>query len=187
LKGFKSSNYEGGVRTPFIVSWPAKFKGGRTVDTPVISLDILPTALDALGVAAPTKNPLDGKSLLPLLTGQTTRHHDVLYWSTGGEGEWSVRQGDWKLHGLKDQVELINLASDPGETTNLAAQHPDKVKELTALYARWLEPMPDHITGGSKDWKASRPAAELDNGRKQERTLRKKERTQQKAASPQVN
>ena len=73
LRGFKGSLYEGGVRTPWVVSWPARFKGGRTLYTPVISLDILPTVLDALGLQAPEETPFDGKSLLPLLGGQSTR------------------------------------------------------------------------------------------------------------------
>jgi arylsulfatase A-like enzyme len=93
LKGFKSSNYEGGIRTPFIVSWPARFKGGRTLDTPVISIDILPTVLDALGVPTPTKNPFDGKSLLPLLAGKTTKHHDALFWSTVSFRQACVKGG----------------------------------------------------------------------------------------------
>jgi len=61
LRGAKQQNYEGGIRTPFIVSWPAAFKGGRTIATPVTSLDILPTALEAARVALPTDKPLDGK------------------------------------------------------------------------------------------------------------------------------
>ena len=150
LKGFKASNYEGGLRTPFVASWPARFTGGKIIDTPVISLDILPTALDALGVPTPAAAPFDGKSLLPLLAGKTSQHHDALFWSSGGEGEWSVRQGDWKLHAIQDQLELINLAEDPGETTNLAAKHPEKVDQLTALYDQWLEPMADGVTSGPK-------------------------------------
>jgi arylsulfatase A-like enzyme len=151
LRGFKGSYYEGGIRTPFVVSWPAKFKGGRTLATPIISLDILPTVLDACGVAAPAKHPFDGKSLLPLLTGKTTKHHDALYWSSGGTiGEWAVHQGDWKLRTLKDQQQLFNLASDPSEKTNLKAKHPDRVKVLTALYNVWLEAMAQPLSGGPK-------------------------------------
>ncbi|MEE3220935.1 MAG: sulfatase-like hydrolase/transferase, partial [Planctomycetota bacterium] len=80
LRGFKGSLDEGGIRTPFIVNWPAKFSGKRSIDTPVISLDILPTTLDAIG-KLPAGNDFDGKSLLPLLTGKSRKHHDTLYWS----------------------------------------------------------------------------------------------------------
>jgi arylsulfatase A-like enzyme len=83
LRGFKGSLDEGGIRTPFIVSWPKQFRGGRTIDVPVISLDILPTAFDACG-KLPAQNDFDGKTLLPLLTGETTAHHGTLYWSQGG-------------------------------------------------------------------------------------------------------
>jgi len=64
LRGWKGSNWEGGIRTPFIVSWPARFKGGRALNMPVISLDVLPTVLDGIGVSGPTATPFDGKSLL---------------------------------------------------------------------------------------------------------------------------
>jgi arylsulfatase A-like enzyme len=162
LRGFKASNYEGGIRTPFVVSWPAVFKGGRTIDTPIISLDILPTALEAAGVPVPQNPPLDGKSLLPLLTGKTTQHHVALYWSNGGEiGDWAVRTGDWKLHGIRDQLELINLAADPAEKKNLAAEQPERVKELTRLFGAWLDSMAPPMTKGvSKQWQ-SEPIATL--------------------------
>ncbi|MCP4452130.1 MAG: sulfatase-like hydrolase/transferase, partial [Planctomycetes bacterium] len=147
LRGFKGSLYEGGIRTPFIVSWPAKFSGERTVDAPVISLDILPTVLDALKVKPPKKPPFDGKSLLPLLTGQSKTHHDTLYWCKEG-GERAIRDGDWKLHTVKDQTELFNLGDDPSELTNLAASQPQRVEALTRAFNTWLKPMADPITGG---------------------------------------
>ncbi len=150
LRGFKGSLYEGGVRTPFIVSWPAKFAGNRTVDSPVISLDILPTVLDALGVQSPAKTSFDGKSLMPLLTGKSKTHHDTLYWCKGKDDEWAVRRGDWKLHGLKGQMELFNLKEDPSEKTNLANKQSEKVKTLNSAYDVWIAQMADPITGGDK-------------------------------------
>ncbi len=149
LRGFKGSLDEGGIRTPFIVSWPDKFQGGRTVDTPVISFDILPTVLDALG-AMPTKNDFAGKSFLPLLTGESKQHHDTLFWSKGPDDEWAVRRGQWKLHWNKGKLELVNLADDPSETRNLAGDNAEKVKELREAYDKWIVTMADPITGGSK-------------------------------------
>jgi len=178
LRGFKASNYEGGIRTPFVVSWPAAFKGGRTIDTPVISLDVLPTALEAAGVSSPQNPPLDGKSLLPLLTGKSAHHHEALYWSSGGgTGDWAIRKGDWKLHGLRDQIELINLAADPSEKKNLSAEQPERVKELTALFDSWLDSMAPPMTSGvSKKWgAANNQAGELDE-RAKKRQQRKQER-----------
>lgn len=173
LRGAKSTLFEGGIRTPFIVSWPAHFKGGRTIDAPVISLDILPTVLDALGQQPPAGTTFDGKSLLPLLTGKTEKHHETLYWSTGALGEWAVRRGDWKLHFTRGSEELANLRQDPSEKNNLAAQHPEKVKELKDLYERWLEPMAEPITGGSKRWTGAAADAE--------RKAQKKDRAEKKA------
>jgi len=142
LRGFKGSLYEGGVRTPWVVSWPAKFKGGRKIDTPVISIDILPTTLEALGVKPPADPAFDGKSLLPLLTGDSTRHHENLFFNSGEpKGEWAVRQGDWKAHGFKEKCELYNLAEDPSESKDLAATNPEKARELSKLHTTWLKEM----------------------------------------------
>ena len=160
LRGFKGSLDEGGIRTPFIVSWPAKFKGGRTVDTPVISFDILPTALDALGTLS-AENEFDGKSLLPLLTGKTKTHHEALYWSKGKADEWAVRRGDWKLHSAKGNFELINLAEDPSEQKNVADDHAEKVEELKDAFHRWIAPMAEPITGAGKRTKTARPSGSV--------------------------
>lgn len=156
LRGFKQQHYEGGVRTPFIVSWPARFKGGRTIDTPVVSLDILPTALAAAGVAAPADRPFDGKSLLELLAGETRPHHETLFWSEGGHtGEWAVRSGNWKLVVAKEQKELFDLAADPAETKNIAGQNAGKTTELTRLYDAWLDQMAEPMDPVGKRWKAT--------------------------------
>lgn len=155
LRGFKGGLYEGGIRTPFIVSWPDKFKGNRTIDTPVISIDILPTVLEAISVKSPAQPAFDGKSILPLLSGQTDTHHETLYWSLGNEGEWSVRRGDWKLHFIKGKKELFDLAKDPSENTDTASEHPEVVKQLSDAYDSWIAEMADPITGGSKLWSAS--------------------------------
>ncbi|MBL9188889.1 MAG: sulfatase-like hydrolase/transferase [Opitutaceae bacterium] len=151
LRGAKQQNYEGGIRTPFIASWPAGFKGGRTIDTPIVALDILPTALDAAGLAP--DRPLDGRSLLPLLTGKADRHTDTFFWSEGGEaGGFAVRSGDWKLVQQRGErkVELFDLAKDPAEKNDLAGTHPDRLAELTRLYDAWLDQMAEPLSGAPK-------------------------------------
>jgi arylsulfatase A-like enzyme len=180
LRGFKGSLEEGGIRTPFIVSWPARFKGGRTVETPVISMDILPTALDAIG-KLPADNDFDGKSLLGLLTGKTTTHHDTLYWSKGGDGEWAVRRGDWKLRAVKERMELFDLAKDPSEKTNLTGKHPNTVKKLCDAYEAWIAPMADPITGGSKRWQAA-PATKDLTDRDKKREAKRRENQKRREA-----
>ena len=171
LRGWKQENYEGGIRTPFAVSWPARFKGGRAIATPVISLDILPTALAAAAVALPTERPLDGKSLLPLLTWETRSHHENLFWSEGGSsGEWAVRSGDWKLVAAKEKRELFNLATDPAEAKNLATTSPEKIAALTKLYDTWLDQMAEPMDGVGKRWNANaEPKAKQKKNKKAEK------------------
>jgi arylsulfatase A-like enzyme len=178
LRGFKGSLYEGGIRTPFIVSWPSRFSGGRSIITPVISLDILPTVLDAVGASPRTENSFDGKSLLPLLTGRNTTHHDTLYWSEGGDsGEWAVRGDDWKLHTVKEQQQLFNLADDPEENVDLAAKHPEQIKALNNAFDKWIDQMVDPITGGSKQW-GDRHEEQLTDRQKERRGKRMQQRRQ---------
>ena len=129
LRGFKQQNYEGGIRTPFIVSWPAQLKGGTTCDVPVFSLDLLPTALAAAGIEAPQGSdakPFDGKNLLPALKGEVASLRESFFWSEGGSsGEWAVRSGNWKLVATPLRSELFDLAADPAEKTDLAAVQPE--------------------------------------------------------------
>lgn len=151
LRGFKQEDYEGGIRVPFIVSWPAKLKAG-TCNVPVWSTDILPTVLAATGIdPLPGSKPLDGKDMLPVITGKATQLHDTLYWSAGGEGKWAVRSGDWKLVFVKGKMELFNLAKDAAETTDLSKDHPETVQALTKLYDTWLADMAEPAKG-SKHW-----------------------------------
>ena len=174
LRGFKGSLYEGGIRTPFIVSWPKRFAGGRTINTPVVSLDILPTALDALGIKSLSEHRFDGKSLLPLLTGDSLTHHDTLYWSEGGKsGEWAVRRGDWKLHADKQNLALFDVAKDPSEKHDLAAEQADVVKELSGVFDAWIGQMADPITGDDKRWSQKAPAEVSD---REKRRLEKRQK-----------
>ncbi len=153
LRDFKQTNWEGGIRTPFVVSWPAQYEGGRVIETPVISLDILPTVLDAVGVEEPGDKPFDGKSILPLLAGDPGTHHKMLFWSEGGEeGEWAVRYGKWKLVAVKDDLELFDLDADISETTNLAASYPDTMEMMIIAFEEWLDEMAEPKEISSKRW-----------------------------------
>jgi arylsulfatase A-like enzyme len=140
-------------RATLIVSWPRGIRGGRTVNAPVISLDILPTALDALDVPLPDGTLLDGKCLLPLLDGRAETVHENLFWSSGGaDGEWAVRSGDWKLVGIRERRLLFDLAADASERVDLATRRPEIVAELTRLYDRWLDRMAEPLHGEGKRW-----------------------------------
>lgn len=138
LRGYKRDVYEGGIRVPFIVSWPGVVKQGQT-DFMCSFWDMLPTFAQLTGVEV--RDRVDGISLMPLLTGKgKQKEHDHFYFEfQEGGGRQAVRKGDWKLVRLRvrkgeDSVlELYNLAADPSEIHDLSGVRPDKVKELYAL------------------------------------------------------
>ncbi|MEO0871184.1 MAG: sulfatase [Pseudomonadota bacterium] len=135
FRGWKITLFEGGIRVPMFVKWPARIAPGTVVDTPVAHIDLLPTLAAAAGASVPTDRVIDGRNILPAALGEGTieRPDDAIYWQTG---EYQVvRAGDWKLQrdGRQDKMWLFDLASDPTEQTNLAGQQPEKVAELAAL------------------------------------------------------
>ncbi len=185
LRGFKGSLDEGGIRTPFIVSWPAKFSGGRTVEAPVISLDILPTSLDALDQLSPAQE-FDGKSLLPLLAEKSSTHHETLYWCKGA-GEWAVRRGDWKLRSVKGKTELFNIAVDPSEKRNVARKNSERAQELESAYDNWIAQMPQPTADGKKAKtrnQVTRKAGEKKKSKRKKREERTDEETVECALLP---
>lgn len=172
LRGFKQQVYEGGHRTPFVVSWPDRFKGGRVIDTPIISLDVLPTVLDAVGELKPD-NVFDGKSLLPLIEDKAKTHHANLFWSEGGStGEWAVRSGDFKLVAIKEKRELYNLADDPGESKDIIERNIDRAIEIEKLYDRWLDQMAPPASGHPKRFGAKPVDRDKPKKRVERKTLR---------------
>ncbi len=137
LRGAKGSIFEGGVRVPFLISWPGRLPRGKDFDHPVSSLDILPTALARAGVKAPEST--DGVDLAPFLQGQKMgAPHARLFWRTGGGKTWAVREGNWKLASPEaGKVMLFELHKDIGESADLAQQHPDVVARLREAYEAW--------------------------------------------------
>jgi uncharacterized sulfatase len=115
---------------------------------PIWSLDILPTVLAVAGLPLPREKPLDGKNILPALTGEVDRIHDHLFWTKGGSS--AVRSGRWKLVTIKGQRELFDLDTDPGEFNDLADENPRKVAELSALYEAWFDEMAKPVSGQPK-------------------------------------
>lgn len=150
LRGFKAQTWEGGVRVPFIVQWRGIVPEGKVYADPVIQLDVLPTALAAAGSEVKPEWKLDGVNLLPYLQGKKKTPHEALFWRFGAQ--MAVRMGDWKLvkapgsgaefaerrgAAIASGAHLYNLAKDAGEQTNLAAHEPEKVKQLSTVWAKW--------------------------------------------------
>ena len=151
LRGSKRTTWEGGIRVPFMLRWTGRLPGGHVDKRPIIQLDVLPTALAAAGIDAGKSNRLDGVDLLPFLTGAGKGlPHETLYWRMGGM--MATRHGDWKLVKTREGAfvdadpaalssltgaELYNLADDIGESKNLAAARPEKVKELGDRWQLW--------------------------------------------------
>jgi arylsulfatase A-like enzyme len=146
LRGSKRTTLEGGIRVPFLVSWKNHIRPG-VFDRPVIQLDLTATALELAGARAEN---LDGVNLLPFLSGEKTgAPHDALFWRFGEQ--MAIRVGDYKLVRYDRNVEtrtgapgqpvagprLYNLARDIGETNDLCAALPDKVKELQGKWDAW--------------------------------------------------
>ena len=145
LRAGKGSAYEGGIRVPFIVSWPEVTKPGSTSDVPVITPDIPATILDLTRAGIEPGQPIDGRSLAPLLRGDTLAR-EALYWHYphyhpgGAIPHSAIRAGNWRLvHFYEDdRDELYDLAADPGETTDVATERPEKTADLRRRLDTWL-------------------------------------------------
>jgi arylsulfatase A-like enzyme len=137
--------HEGGISSPLIVHWPAGIQArGELRNSPAHVIDIVPTILDLVGIEKPTEwngetiPPAPGRSLRPAFASDVTINRDFLWWLH--EENRAIRAGDWKLVAAKgDPWELYDLTSDRAESHNLASQHPEKAKELEALWNRQLE------------------------------------------------
>ncbi len=148
-RGVKGDLLEGGIRVPFLVQWKGHIPAGRTLDHPVISMDILPTALAVSGIKpgqyARKRASLDGVNLLPYLKGESQDPpHETLFWrfrfppAQPALHRWAIRQGDWKLvKNGREPLSLYNLANDIGETKNLGTKHPERVEALRAAWEKW--------------------------------------------------
>lgn len=148
FRAFKGSVYEGGIRVPLIARWPGKIKAGSVSQLPAVFYDLMPTFCELAGIAGPKQ--ADGLSILPTLLGKSGQSkHEFLFWDFGGYGgQQAVRLGDWKgvrrnLHKGNTRIELYNLATDAGETTDLASKHQDIVKRIEKIMTEQHQPSAD--------------------------------------------
>lgn len=141
---YKHWVHEGGISTPLIAHWPARFGGPSVAHAPTHVVDILPTLMEASGVAYPLERAgrpvprLDGESFLPLLEGQAWQREAPLFWEH--EGNAAIRDGAWKLvrrHG--GDWELYDMEADRTELTDLAARNRPKAATLAKDWTAWAE------------------------------------------------
>ena len=166
--GFKRYHQEGGIRVPLIMSWPDELPAGTVYEQPVISLDLLATFSAAAGVSTTTE---DSVNLLPYLKGTMEgAPHEYLYWRSGptlairnerwklirynrsaltradlrADGRLEPPPGGWGTDSPNGQLTLLyDLVSDPGETKNMAAEHPSIVTRLEKAHADWATGLAD--------------------------------------------
>ncbi len=146
LRANKGSNYEGGLRVPFIIRWPGQTKPGSVSAEPVIGMDLYPTILEATGQPPRPHQHVDGESLGPVLNGKANLKRDAIYWHYPHYNQHPssfpsgvIRAGDWKLIEAFEtgELSLFNLDDDLGETKDLADREPAKVAELHAMLKSW--------------------------------------------------
>jgi arylsulfatase A-like enzyme len=149
LKGGKMSEFDGGLKVPYIMSYANKIPAGTTYQLPVSTLDIFATAVGVANASLPNDQIHDGVNLLPFVNGENSNApHDILYWRNGYSK--AIRKGDYKLYiNERENAEyLYDLSKDPGEHDDLSPTLPEKVKELKADLHRW------EATLGKPMWKS---------------------------------
>jgi arylsulfatase A len=161
LRSGKGFPYEGGIRVPLIVRWPGVVAAASTSDVPVTSVDYFPTLAQIAQVELPNDRAIDGQSIVPVLKQQGTLDRDAIFWHfphfRGKLGPYSiVRQGDWKLikRYAEGKRELYNLADDLSETTDLAAEMPERVNQLDTVLQAWLEETGSKMPKANPDYQA---------------------------------
>jgi arylsulfatase A len=177
LRSQKLSLYEGGIRVPGLLRWPARVGSPRVEETPVCATDLLPTVCEAAGVAAPAGKRLDGESLMPVIAGGRKERKSPLHWhyfNTIDPPRAAMRDGDWKLLGFaaSDQgrragggfrvedlarvkevdlarYELYNLREDPREERDLAEAQPQRAREMAGR----LNAIDAEVRAEAPEWK----------------------------------
>ena len=154
LRGSKGDYFEGGIRVPFIISWPDVINSGEISNVPISSLDIYPTLSAIAKINLPHSEPFEGVNLLPLLMLEESKiSRDHFFWAGGriGKNKGAILKDGWKLIiNHKGEDLLFNLNKDPNETLNLIANYPKKSQTLKSIFTNILEGMPEPITDRAK-------------------------------------
>ena len=173
LRGGKAGYHEGGIRVPFVASWPGRWPAGANYDKPVINLDIAATAMAMAGVTPDAELPLDGVNLDGYVrAAETGGPHEALFWhwwnpgNQGNDSGYAVVSGELKL--VKEEadggVELFDLSSDPGEATDLfdetsttPSQARTDAERLRALWNSWNDENQVSLYWGLDEYRALQP------------------------------
>jgi arylsulfatase A len=181
LREGKATAWEGGVRVPCLARWPGRIPAGTVCREPAMTIDVLPTLAKLAGAALPD-HPIDGLDIWPLLAGRpgAKSPHEAFYFYWNRELQ-AVRSGRWKLHfpheyrtlagppgsggkpgpyqSARTELALYDLEAEAGETTDVAAKHPDVVARLKALAEKARDELGDTAT--NRTGKGVRPAGSL--------------------------
>jgi arylsulfatase A-like enzyme len=170
LRAGKGYQFEGGIREPYLISVPWMHHEGEQNSMPVTGTDFYPTLLELAGAPPRPDQHADGTSLVPLLKGETIPERALIwhyphYGNQGGEPSSIIRRGDWKLiHYYEDgREELYNLAEDTGETNDLSATRPDKVKELQLELFGYLDGVGARFPVPDPEYDPEKEAARMEN------------------------
>jgi arylsulfatase A-like enzyme len=136
FNGMKGEVLEGGIRTPLLVRWPGRVNRGATSEQVAISMDWVPTFLEAAGVPAESRAPTDGMSLLSALREGRVAERD-LYWRYKANDQAALRRGQWKYLRINGAEYLFDVVADPQERGNLRTRHPDRFAALKTDWDRW--------------------------------------------------
>ena len=169
LRAGKGYQFEGGIREPYFIKVPG-MGNGQKCNIPVTGTDFYPTLLELAGAELKPNEHTDGVSLVPLLKGETLTERPLIwhyphYGNQGGEPSSIIREGDWKLiHYYEDgSEELYNLKDNLEETTDLASENPELVKEMSGKLFTMLNEMGARYPEKDPTWTAEKEKTHLEN------------------------
>jgi arylsulfatase A-like enzyme len=164
LRGYKRHLTEGGIRVPFLARWPGKIPSGKTSHEIIAFQDMMPTFAELAEFETPAH--IDGVSVVDALLGDKVKNpHTFLYWDYGhcrSRYDQAVRMGKWKgiREGQGNKIQLYDLTSDIGETTDVSDTHPDIVLQIEEFMRAAVKPSPRYPIGkkytGGPIWKKGR-------------------------------
>ncbi len=149
LVGGKMDLTEGGIRVPWIAHWPARVTAGGVSDQHCLTMDWTATVLEAAGAPADAAYPLDGLSLLQLLTGEHATFARPMYWRMNHRGQRAMRDGRWKYLTVDGHEYLFDVEADERERANLAAREPERLERMRTEWHAWnatMPPIPEDAT-----------------------------------------